>query len=74
MTIDSVSNAMTIDITGDIKIKSKANISIEATANLEMKGMMVTAEGQAQAALKAPQVDVNGQAMVNISGGMVKLN
>ncbi len=74
MTIDSVTNGMTVEITGDIKISSKANISIEATANLEMKGMMVTAEGQAQATVKAPQVDVSGQAMVNVQGALVKIN
>lgn len=74
MTIDSVTKGMTIEITGDISIKSKANISIEATANLEMKGAILTAEGQTQASIQAPQLDLKGQAMVNVQGGLVKIN
>ena len=33
----------------------------------------MTVEGQASLTLKAPQVTINGSAMVNISGGLINL-
>ncbi len=45
MTIDSAANSLTIQIVGDVKIKAGANMTLEASANLELKGAIVNIKG-----------------------------
>jgi phage protein D len=80
--IDSEQNELTIELVGDVTIKAGGNMTlkagvdmkIEAMANLDLLGAVSSFEGQASAALKAPQVDVKGSAMVNVTGALVKIN
>ncbi len=45
MTIDSAANSLSIQIVGDVKIKAGANMTLEASANLELKGAIVNIKG-----------------------------
>ncbi len=53
--------------TGDIALEAQAKAAITGTAGL-------TLESPAMSELKGAQVTVNGQAMVQIQGGIVKIN
>ncbi len=67
-------DAITIKATKDVvidcqnfSVKAKQNAKMEATANLELKGT-------AGAKIEGAQVSVQGQAMTEIKGGIVKIN
>lgn len=59
ITIKSASATVTIEATGDIKIKSNANITVESAAQLEVKGSMVTVQSSGPLALKGNPVQIN---------------
>jgi phage protein D/phage baseplate assembly protein gpV len=55
-------------------LKTGANLTIEATGSLTIKGgPQVSIESSGTMALKATQMDITGDAMVNIKGGMINL-
>jgi uncharacterized protein involved in type VI secretion and phage assembly len=58
---------ITIQSSGSATVKSQQNLTLEATGQLVIKGATVSVEAQSQAQLK-------GNAMVQIQGGMVKIN
>ncbi len=56
--IKSKDDSLLIEMKGDITVTSQKNISLEASANLE---------------LKAPNIKINGSAMVEIDGAAIKI-
>jgi Rhs element Vgr protein len=63
-----------LDSKGNIQLKAAKNVELEATSDLSLKGLNVAAEGSAGFEAKGPQVTVKGDAMTEISGGIVKIN
>lgn len=86
----TVDKDLTIDVTGDIKIKAGKGIAMEATKDIEGKGMNVKFEAQTNfeakgtAAFKAEGAQfevkgsgmgtVDGGGMLTVKGGMVMIN
>jgi type VI secretion system secreted protein VgrG len=59
----------------DINSKATGNVKTEATMEASIKGTQaLKLEGTAQAEMKGAQTTVKGDAMLTISGGMVKIN
>jgi|APCry1669190288_1035285.scaffolds.fasta_scaffold03000_4 hypothetical protein len=60
----------TMDLTStqNMTLKSSQDAEVSATANLNLKGQIVKAAGQAQAELSAPQVSVKADAAVSVEG------
>lgn len=93
-----VKKDLTIEVNGDIKIKGKGKLTIEAASaiqiksdqDVEVKGLNVKTEAQADVALKASANfkaegamvkvkasatgEVDGGGMLTLKGGMVKIN
>jgi type VI secretion system secreted protein VgrG len=65
---------MNVESKANAKIKSTGNTTIEATGNLSMKGVQTKVEGNAKADVQAPTIGINGSAMVQIQGALVKIN
>ena len=63
----TVTGAHTIEATGAIKISSKASIEISV-------GASVIKIGPAGIEIKSPKIDISGDAMVSVKGGVVKVN
>jgi uncharacterized protein involved in type VI secretion and phage assembly len=67
---------------GDITLEAGGKIEMKADQDLKMKGMSVAAEGQTglevkstgTAKLEGATVEVKGSAVVNVQGGLIKLN
>jgi uncharacterized protein involved in type VI secretion and phage assembly len=83
MVIDSTTNSMTINVNGDftvdakgkVSIKSVQDMSLEAKTKASVKGTTgLSLDGTTQAELKGAQVSVNGSAMTEVKGGLVKIN
>ena len=81
--IDSAKNSMTIKVNGDfsvdakgkVTIKSAQDMTLEATTKASIKGTSgLNLESTAQTALKGAQTSINGDAMTEIKGGLVKIN
>ena len=67
---DAITIKATKDVTIDCQnftVKAKQNAKVEATANLQLKGT-------AGAKMEGAQVAIQGQAMTEIKGGVVKIN
>jgi uncharacterized protein involved in type VI secretion and phage assembly len=81
VTFDSTGN-VTIQSKGNITVKSTGNLSLEATGNLNLeakgsasiKGLQLTLEGTTTGTLKAPTVSVQGSALAEVKGALVKIN
>ncbi|MHB0858032.1 MAG: VgrG-related protein [Anaerolineae bacterium] len=67
LTLDDGQRKVTLESTGDLALKAGANLTIEATANLELKGQMFSLQGSAKG-------EVDGGGMLDVKGGMVKIN
>ena len=65
-TLDTASSATTT-------IKSGADMTVQATGPLNLKGLMIDAEAQVQATLKGVMTQVNGSAMTQIQGGITMI-
>ncbi len=82
ITIKSKSGGVTIEAMKDITLKATGNIKLDATQNVEVKGVNIevkanakaSIEGNAAAEVKGAKVDVTGSAMTTISGALVKIN
>lgn len=86
----TVDKDLTIDVTGDIKVTAKKGIAMEATKDIEGKGMNIKFEAQTNfeakgtAAFKAEGAQfevkgsgmgtVDGGGMLTVKGGMVMIN
>jgi phage protein D len=69
--------------TGDMSLESSANAKIKAKSNFEAEGMSkatvkgtggLTLESTANAELKGSMISVNGSAMTEVKGALVKIN
>lgn len=58
----------------DTTINSNGGITAQATADLSLSGQNIIAEGESAAELKGAQTKIEGSAMTDISGGIVKIN
>jgi hypothetical protein len=74
MTI-KVDGNFTVEAKGKITLKSIQDLSLEATTgNSSVKGMQLNLEGKTSGALKAPTVSMQGTALAEVKGALVKLN
>jgi phage protein D/phage baseplate assembly protein gpV len=67
LTMDDTQNQISLESPGNLAIKSNANLTIEAGAQLELKGQIFSLQGSARG-------EVNGGAMLDVKGGLVKIN
>ncbi|MHB1295101.1 MAG: VgrG-related protein [Anaerolineae bacterium] len=67
LTLDDGQREVTLESSGDLTLKAGANLTIEATANLELKGQMFSLKGNAKG-------EVDGGGMLDVKGGLVKIN
>ncbi|MBN1641146.1 MAG: VgrG-related protein [Anaerolineae bacterium] len=81
---------ITLNSTQDMALSSKAKMTLDSTqdlsaaskANANVKGLQLALEGTSKGELKAPMISVNGSAqtevkggvMVQVQGGIVKIN
>lgn len=78
-----VGGKITIQAKQDISAETKANLTIKASGSGDLEttqaltvksSMGVTVDGSLQAEVKATTVSINGSAMTEIKGGLVKIN
>ena len=66
---------ITLDSVGDVTIKAKKGVAIQATADATIKGMNVTATGQAAfSASGNSSAEVKAAGMLKIQGSLVQIN
>lgn len=58
----------------NLKVKTKANTEVKATADFKAEGLNVKLKGSAQLGAEGAQVEVKGSAMTTIKGGIVQIN
>ena len=77
------SGDLTINVSmGSISMEAMQNITLKVGDNtitisqsgIEVKGMMVSVEGQVQTEVKAPMTTVNGDGMLTLKGGITMIN
>ena len=69
------SGDIVLEASGNIEQTAMGDVSLEATGNASVKGTGGLAlESTAQAELKAPKTAVKGDAMLELTGGLVKIN
>jgi uncharacterized protein involved in type VI secretion and phage assembly len=58
--LDSSANALTIEVQGDVRLKSQANITLEAQGQVQIKGQGVTVDaGAANVTVKGTTINLN---------------
>lgn len=57
-----------------ITLKCGSNTVEVTPQGITVNGIKVTVQGTAKAEIKAPIVDVSGDGMVKVAGGIVKIN
>jgi phage protein D len=58
--IDSAANSLTIEVQGDMKLKSQGNLTLEAQGEVRVKGLGVTVDaGAANATVKGSMINLN---------------
>lgn len=68
ITLDTSSNTLSIEVSGDVSVKAQGNLTLEAQGNLTLKA-------QAQVQIKGTGVTVDGQAAtVDVKGTTINLN
>ncbi len=63
-----------IQAESDVNVSASSNITIEATSNANFKGQSVIVEGQTSAEFNSAQTKITGSGMIDVSGGMIKIN
>lgn len=63
-----------VEAGGNATIKATGNAKVKASGNLDVEGVQVTVKGTAKAEVSAPTLSLKGSAMVEIQGGLVKIN
>ena len=69
-----VKGKVLIDSMQEIKLKVGGNTIVINNKGVTINGMMLQMNGKTKADLKAPMVNVQGSAMTNVKGGIVKIN
>jgi uncharacterized protein involved in type VI secretion and phage assembly len=72
--LDDGSKKLTIASNGELEVKARGNLDLETMGNMNLKAAQLTLEGTAQATLKAPTVSIDGSALTEVKGGLIKLN
>jgi uncharacterized protein involved in type VI secretion and phage assembly len=67
VTLDDTQNQITLESGGNLTVKSGANLTIEATGSLEMKGQTFSLNGNVSG-------EVKGGASLDVQGGIVRIN
>jgi len=70
----SMDKDITVEGRADLKIKTIGDITMESSKNINIKATQLKLEGSTQATLKAPNVTVDGSALTEVKGGLLKLN
>jgi type VI secretion system secreted protein VgrG len=74
LTIKVSSGSVSIEAAIQIQLKVGGNTITISQSGIEIKGIMVTAEGQAMTQLKGPMVQVNADGMLTLKGGITMIN
>jgi type VI secretion system secreted protein VgrG len=74
MSVKVSSGAVSIEAMTSITLKVGQNTITISQSGIEIKGIMVTAEGQAMTQVKAPMVQVNADGMLTLKGGITMIN
>ncbi|MGQ9682606.1 MAG: VgrG-related protein [Anaerolineae bacterium] len=67
LTLDDGSNEVILDSGGNLTLKSGANLTVEASGTLELKGQTFSLKGNARG-------EVDGGATLDVKGGLVRIN
>jgi phage protein D len=65
---------VTVDTDRDVKVTTKMNASVQATGNVEVKGLKVTVQAETELELKAAVVKIDAQGPIEARGAIIKLN
>ncbi len=63
-----------IQAESDVNVSASSNITIEATSKANFKGQSIIVEGQTSAEFNSAQTKITGSGMIDVSGGMIKIN
>jgi uncharacterized protein involved in type VI secretion and phage assembly len=75
ISIDSATTDVTVETKGNVKVISKtAAITIDAKTDATVNALNVTVQAKAKLSLSGATVEIAGQGMTKISGGMVQIN
>ncbi len=74
LTVKVSTGAVSIEAMTTITLKVGENTITISQSGIEIKGIMVTAEGQAMTQVKAPMVEVNADGMLTLKGGITMIN
>jgi type VI secretion system secreted protein VgrG len=74
LTIKVSSGAVSIEAMTSITLKVGDNTITISQSGVAIKGLMVTAEGQAMTQIKGPMVQVNADGMLTLKGGIAMIN
>jgi type VI secretion system secreted protein VgrG len=74
LSISVQSGSVSIEAMQQITLKVGGNSITISQSGIEIKGIMVTAEGQAMTQVKGPMVQVNGDGMLMLKGGITMIN
>jgi len=74
LTVKLSSGAVSMEAMTSITLKVGQNTITISQSGIEIKGVMVTAEGQAMTQVKAPMVQVNADGMLTLKGGITMIN
>jgi uncharacterized protein involved in type VI secretion and phage assembly len=80
--LDLSGPSIAITTDGDVSVKGKQNVTIEAdqgitlkaTSDVKIEGANVTIKANANLTVEGTNADIKGNAMVNVKGGMINLN
>ncbi len=63
-----------IQAESDVNVSASSNITIEASSKANFKGQSIIVEGQTSAEFNSAQTKITGSGMIDVSGGMIKIN
>ncbi|GAC1346811.1 MAG: type VI secretion system tip protein VgrG [Acetobacteraceae bacterium] len=74
ITVKAGVGSITLEATQSITLKVGANTLTLSQSGVELKGLMVTVEGQVMTTVKGPMVTNQASAILSLSGALVKIN
>lgn len=73
ITIDSASNAITIESAGDLKIQAGGNLALQAGKDVTVNGSTVALSASGQLSARGNSMTLDGPAGVNVNGGALEV-
>ncbi len=70
----SIGQDITIEGSANLNLKTRGDINLEANKSIHLKAAQLSLEGTASASLKAANVSIEGSALAEVKGGLIKLN